>query len=366
MYLNFMHKFYKHKLYRKYHDEIWGQIASSKKFSYNKKLILIKFRDVIVKRRLRVKTKFKYFKTGFLKHLKSTSFIFKKSRKILRTVLFTEKKKFRTINSPRSKCFRSGKILISFKLGLILLSGLTTPVFTDLPSSHTIFLKKKNYPFLLGSDLRTQVFYKMKWFLRANNFQFSLKKKLNLRRQKVFFYSVHIAAPKRKNKKTSLFGLKNVYYKKISLFFGFKKTSQFFKSCAYSKAIWGKNSFGVFLSLEGRLSNFIFRLNLFPSVYFVKKFIQFGNVFVNNKTVNYSSYIVNFNEIISFNRRYWKYFYFHIKSKLRGKRVYLNHPSFMEVDYKLFVAMLIRNPILSDLTKPVSFDLYTKFLTISR
>jgi ribosomal protein S4 len=361
-----MHKFYKHKLYRKYHDEIWGQIASSKKFSYNKKLILTKFRDVIVRRRLRVKTKFKYFKKGFLKHLKNTSFIFRKSRKILRAVLFTEKKKFRIAHQSRSKSFRSNKILISLKLGLILLSNLTAQVLTGIKSTNLIFLKKKNYPFLLGSNLRTQIFYKMKWFLRANNFQFTLKKKLNLRRQKVFFYSVHIAAPKKKNKKISLFGLKNIYYKKISLFFGFKKTAQFFKSCAYPKVMLGKNSFGVFLSLEGQLSNFIFRLNLFPSVYFVKKFIQFGNVFVNNKTVNYSSYIVNFNEIISFNRRYWKYFYFHIKSKLRNKKVYLNYPSFMEVDYKLFVAMLIRNPILSDLTKPVSFDLYTKFLTISK
>jgi ribosomal protein S4 len=361
-----MHKFYKHKLYRKYHDEIWGHIASSKKFSYNKKLILIKFRDVIVKRRLRVKTKFKYFKRGFLKHLKSTAFNFRKSRKILRVALFTEKKKNLVVRPTRSKCFRSCKILISLKLGLILLSSLPSLISTVPCSSLSIILKKKNYPFLLGLDLRSQVFYKMKSFLRSNNFQFTLKKKLNLRKQKVFFYSVHIAAPKRKNKKISLFGLKNIYYKKISLFFGFKKVAQFFKGCAYPKTLSGKNLFGVFLSLEGQLSNFIFRLNLFPSIYFVKKFIQFGNVFVNNKTVNYSSYIVNFNEIISFNRKYWKYFYFHIKSRLRNKRVYLNYPSFMEVDYKLFVAMLIRNPTLTDLTKPVSFDLYTKFLTINK
>jgi ribosomal protein S4 len=193
-----------------------------------------------------------------------------------------------------------------------------------------------------------------------------LKKKLNLRRQKIFFYSVHIAAPKKKKKNISLFGLKNIYYKKVSLFFGFKKLDQFYKACAYPSVLDGKNSFALFLTLEGRLSNFIFRLNLFPSVYFVKKFIQFGNVFVNNKTINYSSYVVNFNEIISFNRKYLKYFYFHIKSKLRNKKVYLNYPNFIEADYKLFVAMLIRNPILSDLTKPVSFDLYTKFLTVNK
>jgi ribosomal protein S4 len=157
-----------------------------------------------------------------------------------------------------------------------------------------------------------------------------------------------------------------MYYKKISLFFGFKKTSHFFKVCANAKKIWGKNSFAVFLALEARLSNFIFRLNLFPSLYFIKKFIQFGNVFVNNKTINYSSHVVNFNEIVSFNRKYFQYFYFYLKSSLKNKKVYLNYPNFMEVDYKLFVAMLIRNPEVVDLTKPVSFNLYTKFLTISK
>ena len=361
-----MHKFYKHKLYRKYHDEIWGKVVSSKKFSYNKKLILIKFRDVIVRRRLRLKTKFKYFRRGFLKHLKNTSFTFRRSRKLLRLSLFIAKKKSSFSSKAKSKVFRSGLSMLGLKLGLLLLSN---NGYSDKKKPGLVlnlFLKKKSYPFLISLNMRRFVYNRAKSFLRANNFQFTLKKKLNLRKQKMFFYSVHIAAPKKKNKKFSLFGLKNIYYKKISLFFGFKKAAQFFKACRNNKGLWGKNIFGVFLTLEASLSNFIFRLNFFPSIYFVKKFIQFGNVFVNNKTINYSSYIVGFNEIVSFNRKYHKYFYFHLKSKLRKKKVYINHPSFMEVDYKLFVAMLIRNPSLLDLTKPVSFDLYTKFLTISK
>ena len=87
-----MHKFYKQKLYRKYHDEIWGQIASSRKFSYNKKLILLKFRDTVVRRRLRIKTKFKYFRRGFLRRLKIITFAFRRFRKLLRTSLFIKKK----------------------------------------------------------------------------------------------------------------------------------------------------------------------------------------------------------------------------------------------------------------------------------
>lgn len=108
------------------------------------------------------------------------------------------------------------------------------------------------------------------------------------------------------------------------------------------------------------------RLNLFPSIYFIKKFIQYGNVLVNNKVINYSSYNLNFNEIVSFNKKYYKKLYFFIKFQLRQHKVIINLPPFIEADYKLLVAMLIRNPDELSLTKPLSFNLYTKFLSLNR
>lgn len=118
--------------------------------------------------------------------------------------------------------------------------------------------------------------------------------------------------------------------------------------------------------LEARLENFLMRLNLFPSIYFVKKFIQYGNVFVNNKTINHTSYNLNFNEIVSINKAYHKNIYYFIKSRLKSKKVFINYPSFVEVDYKLLVATLIRNPDERSLTKPVSFSLYTSFLSVNK
>jgi hypothetical protein len=50
----------------------------------------------------------------------------------------------------------------------------------------------------------------------------------------------------------------------------------------------------------------------------------------------------------------------------RPKRILLNYPEFIEADYKLLVAMLIRNPHYSSLTLPVSFNLYTKPLPLDR
>lgn len=371
-----MYKFYKHKLYRKYQDEIWGQIISSKKFSYNKKAVLLHYRDNILKNRFRIRKKFKYFRRGFLKNLNHTSFSFKLFRKNIRLFYFTKKKKLSFSPSVNSKvlffkrlaCFKIFKTLPLLKFNLLLVCSQLNFKKPVLGNNSVVLLpttpKSFGFPFI--NEHKKQVFYNATKFLRVNNLQFLIKKKLNLRRQKIFFYSVHIAAPKKKNKKWSLFGLKNIYYKKVSLFFGFKKVSDFFKTYHFNKSVFGSNSFAVFLMLEARLENFLMRLNLFPSIYFIKKFIQYGNVFVNNKTINYGSYNLNFNEIVSVNKAYHKSIYYFIKSRLKSKKVFINYPSFVEVDYKLLVATLIRNPDERSLTKPVSFNLYTSFLSVNR
>lgn len=118
--------------------------------------------------------------------------------------------------------------------------------------------------------------------------------------------------------------------------------------------------------LESRLETFLLRLNLFPSTYFIKNFILHKNVFVDNRVISYSSHILKLNEIVSFNRKYHKRLYAYIKHALKSKRVFINCPSFIEADYKLLVAMLIRRPDLNSLTKPMSFELYTKFPSFHR
>lgn len=371
-----MYKFYKHKLYRKYQDEIWGQVVSSKKFSHNKKAILLHYRDNVLKRRLRIRRKFKYFRRGFLKHLNHTSFSFKLFRKNIRLFYFIKKKTFsfsQSVNSrslffKRRACFKNYKTLPMLKFNLLLIcSKLNFKNLTIRNKSTELLLTGSRFfgfPFI--NFYKRRVFRNATNFLRSNNMQFLIKKKLNLRRQKIFFYSVHIAAPQKKKKKWSLFGLKNIYYKKISLFFGFKKVADFIKTYHFNKSVFGSNSFAVFLMLEARLENFLMRLNLFPSIYFVKKFIQYGNVFVNNKTINHTSYNLNFNEIVSINKAYHKNIYYFIKSRLKSKKVFINYPSFVEVDYKLLVATLIRNPDERSLTKPVSFSLYTSFLSVNK
>jgi ribosomal protein S4 len=305
-------------------------------------------------------------------------FLFKFFRKSIRVFSFNRRRILKVplslggivFKRKRAVLFRSLKIASLLRFNLLytnssLLNKFYTKIYNVCVYSN-IYNQFKLFQFPITFVNKKLTFYKSRVFLRSNNLQFIIKKKLNLRKQKVFFYSVHIAAPKKKTKKWSLFALKNIYYKKVSLFFGFRKVVDFFKVYSLARKLSKANLFAVFLMLEGRLDNFLMRLNLFPSIYFIKKFIEYGNVFVNNKVINYSAYNLNFNEIVSFNKKYYKKLYFFIKFQLKQRKVIINLPPFIEADYKLLVAMLIRNPDELSLTKPVSFNLYTKFLSVNR
>src|SRR3546814_2645881 len=54
----------------------------------DRKLVLLNYRDTVLKKRLRIKTKFKYFRKGFLKYLNYTLLVFKYFRKSILLFLF--------------------------------------------------------------------------------------------------------------------------------------------------------------------------------------------------------------------------------------------------------------------------------------
>jgi ribosomal protein S4 len=187
-----------------------------------------------------------------------------------------------------------------------------------------------------------------------------------LQRQKEFFYCVHIAAPEKKKKKWSLFGLRQIYYKKLSLFFGFVKFNKFINLYNKIKKIKNNAEYFFYLFLESRLETFLLRINFLPSIYFIKRFILSGNIFVNNKKIIYHNFILKPNNILSIQKNKFFDVYKSLKFNLKRKNIFINSPKYIEVDYKLLMAMLVRKPTYNELTHPMSFELYTSFLTISK
>ena len=185
-----MFKFYKHRLYKKYQDELWGHIISKKQFSYNKRSILLNYRDVILRNRLRIKTKFKYFRRGFLKNLNYTLLLFKFFRKSIRVLSF---KRRESLSAPlslgsisfrhkRRVFFRSSKILGLLKINILCtnfssLSRICTNVYRIRPYLN-IYKQSKLFQLPTIAINKRSAFYNSRIFLRTNNLQFVIKKKL--------------------------------------------------------------------------------------------------------------------------------------------------------------------------------------------
>jgi small subunit ribosomal protein S4 len=192
------------------------------------------------------------------------------------------------------------------------------------------------------------------FFWTRNRIQYLFKRKINLKTYNVFFYKTYMVMPQAKKRTTSLFNIKTQYYKKLSVFYGFVNPKQFFSVYKRFLVSTKNNFFSLFSLLEGRLQVILFRLNFVPNIYFSKQIILHKNVYLNNRIINNIHYVPRYNEVISINKKYTKLIYFNLYRLLRKRSIFLNFPRYYDVDYKLFVALMIKLPQISDLTLPFS------------
>jgi small subunit ribosomal protein S4 len=122
----------------------------------------------------------------------------------------------------------------------------------------------------------------------------------------------------------------------------------------------------LFAFLESRMANLLYRVNFLPNLYFSRQFVLHKNAFVNNRIIDDLHYVPRLNEIVSFNKNFFKLFYFNLYRLLKRKGVYLNFPIYYEVDYKLFLITLIKKPKFEEINQSLSFNRYSKVLSFSR
>ena len=107
----------------------------------------------------------------------------------------------------------------------------------------------------------------------------------------------------------------------------------------------------MFAFLESRVVNLLYRVNFLPNLYFSRQFVLHKNTFVNNRITDDLNYVPRLNEIVSFNKNFFKLFYFNLYRLLKRKGVYLNFPTYYEVDYKLFLITLIKKPKFAEINQ---------------
>lgn len=143
---------------------------------------------------------------------------------------------------------------------------------------------------------------------------------------------------------------------KLSLYYGFfskKKIIYFVKELK-------KNRYNSILKLVGRLSFFIYSVNLENNIFIIQKMIKKGYFLVNKKIIFNPDHVLNLNDIVSINKLFFKKFYDKYKNNLKAKKIFLNFPLYIEFNYKILSGSIWRNPKFEEVVPPQEFPFRNK------
>jgi len=129
----------------------------------------------------------------------------------------------------------------------------------------------------------------------------------------------------------------------------FKKT---LRKASLTVNILGR-SFVYFL--ESRLDVVLYRANFFHSIMSARQYINHKKVLVNGKTVDKPGYQLFINDIVTLEDPVL--IYKDLQSRLVQNKVLVNHPNYLEVNYKLGSVILTRIPTNEEVPYPFFINL---------
>ena len=181
------------------------------------------------------------------------------------------------------------------------------------------------------------------------DYVYELRKIIPKKKQQVL-----LKRKKRRNIKTDLYFMR----KKLKKFYEFKTLKKFMfllYSNKYSNKYLG---YSYTYLLEARLEMILYRSNFFISILEARQAIIHKHVLVNGKIINKAHYLVNIGDIImlkNYKQNLIKYKI--LANKLTAKQILINYPSYLEVNYKLFSIILIKNPVSNEISFPFLLNL---------
>ena len=141
-------------------------------------------------------------------------------------------------------------------------------------------------------------------------------------------------------KRRKLFERQKLYLKQIILFYNQMNLKKLRKlGYLASKSQLGTiNTF--FYLLECRIDNILLRFNL-GSRFFIRNFIQAGNVLLNNKLIYSINHLVKEFCYVSFNENKMKYIYKSLIKRLKYRLFFTQPPYYFEINYKILTFLII-------------------------
>lgn len=113
------------------------------------------------------------------------------------------------------------------------------------------------------------------------------------------------------------------------------------------------NSF--FFYLESRLMTFLYRINLFCSMYFIRQLIQHHYITVNGNNITSPDFCLrNIKDVVSISFKSQKHKNYWLKQLTLNQKyirsILVNYPKYIEINYRLLIAKFVR--------KPYKYELY--------
>lgn len=96
--------------------------------------------------------------------------------------------------------------------------------------------------------------------------------------------------------------------------------------------------------LERRLDTILFRINWASTFFNARQLINHGHILINGNIVNVSSHIVNIGDKIEIRKDSIPLFKKNILDNINNKKITINTPNYIEVNYNIFCAIMIFNP----------------------
>jgi small subunit ribosomal protein S4 len=167
-----------------------------------------------------------------------------------------------------------------------------------------------------------------------------------------FYYRTDIVSHVKKKRKLSSFGLRLKLRQKLRNFANQMSVRQL---RSYVKKVSKKNAlFKTFLFLiESRIDFIIRRLNVVFTGAEGRQLINHGHVLINGTRAVFSNQQLSFFDFISFDNK--NLFFNQIKKFFLLRKIFINVPIFLEVNYRILTATIVFFPKLSEVPYPSKF-----------
>lgn len=192
--------------------------------------------------------------------------------------------------------------------------------------------------------------FKYKKLLKSRKRSFFL-----VRKRGKFIYKVVTGEKEFRRRRRSIKINKYLNLLKLRRFYGNlgeKKFKRLFRHSTLKTNLIGR-SFPYLL--ESRLDVILYRANFFNSIYAAKQFINHKKVYVNGKIVNKPGLRVSVNDIITVKEPLKVYN--SLKDRLLKNQVLVNHPVYLEVNYKLGSVIMTQIPTADNVPFPFFMNL---------